>query len=112
MIPSTANQPVYQADQAMLQSIHHCREQVHSFCKQNMHKYVRIQTTANEMYEGAIVGVDDHHVYVDVSQTPMGMRAFYPAPYYPGPVIQPYNPYYSSTVLPLVLYSLLAISLI
>jgi|DewCreStandDraft_2_1066082.scaffolds.fasta_scaffold17233_2 small nuclear ribonucleoprotein (snRNP)-like protein len=113
MNPSIANQLIYQADQNMLQSIHHCREKVSNICKDHMHKNVRIQTTAGETYEGTIVGLDDHFIYLDVSQNTVGMRAFYPSPYpyYPGPVIPPYNPY-QSTVLPLVLYSLLAISLI
>jgi hypothetical protein len=111
MNTSVAIQPLYQADQADLQSIHHCRENVHEFCKDHIHKCVRIQTTTGEMHEGTLVGIDDHFVYLDISQAPIGMRSFYPYPYYPGPVIQPYNPYYS-TVLPLVLYSLLAISLI
>lgn len=105
MNPTIANPPIYQADQAMLQSIHQCREKVQVVCKHHMHKVVRIHVTTGEMHEGMIVGVDDHYVYLDVSQAPMGMR------FYPGPVIYPYNPYYS-TVLPLVLFSLLAISLI
>lgn len=104
--PAIANQPIYQADQAMLQSIHHGREKMHEACKHHMHKCVRIHTTMGEMHEGVIVGFDDHFLYLDVSQAPMGMRFF------PGPVIQPYYPYYSSQILPLVLFNLLAISLI
>lgn len=104
--PAVANQPIYQADNAMLQSINQCREKMHGACKHHMHKRVRVHTTAGEMHEGAIVGFDDHFLYLDVSQGPVGMR------FYPGPFVQPYNPYYSSQILPLVLFNLLAISLI
>jgi hypothetical protein len=103
--PTIANQPIYQADHAMLQSIHHGREKVHEACKHYMHKYVCIHTTTGE-HDGVIVGFDDHFLYLDVTQAPMGMR------FYPGPVFQPYNPYYSSVILPLVLFDLLTISLI
>jgi hypothetical protein len=104
--PAIATQPIYQADQAMLQSIHHGREQMHGVCKHHMHMYVRIHTTTGEMHEGVLVGFDNHFLYLDVSQSPMGMR------FYPGPFIQPYNPYYSSQIVPLVLFDLLVISLI
>jgi hypothetical protein len=104
--PVIANQPIYQADHAMLQSMNQGREKLHGACRNHMHKLVCIRTTTGDMHEGVIVGFDDHFLYLDVSQGHMGMR------FYPGPVIQPYNPYYSSQILPLVLFNLLAISLI
>jgi hypothetical protein len=110
MNPSIANQPVYQADPTIMQSIQHCRERVHSICKHHMHKCVRIHTMSGELHEGTIVGFDDHFLYLDISLNANSMRQYYPTPIYPTPVV-PYNPYYS-TVLPLVLYNLLAISLL
>ena len=106
MNPLIATQPVYQADMDVLQSIHHCREKIQFICRQHMHRCVHVQTTSGQVYEGTVVGVDEHHLYLDLSQTQSGMRQ-YPYPY----PIPAYNPY-ASSILPLVLYNLLVISLL
>ena len=74
MNPLIATQPVYQADMDVLQSIHHCREKIQFICRQHMHRCVHVQTTSGQVYEGTVVGVDEHHLYLDLSQTQSGMR--------------------------------------
>lgn len=73
----------------------------HSVCKSCLNRRVRIETRYGDSYEGQIVHVDDHYVYLQVDEA--DARAFLP---------QSYNPFFNQTVLPLVLFNLLTISLL
>ncbi|WP_010277439.1 LSm family protein [Paenibacillus senegalensis] len=70
-------------------------------CKTCMNRKVRVETRLGETYEGHIVHVDDHYVYLRLDQEQS--RAFFPGAY---------NPFFNQTVLPLVLFNLLTITLL
>ena len=95
---------VYEADSSLVQAVHQCREKIHHVCRQHMNKRVRVRTMGGQMFEGVIVGVDEHWLYLDTAGG-LPRQPFVPyPPYY-------YNPY-ASTILPLALFDLLAIALI
>lgn len=104
-----AAQAVYEADASMMQTVQYCRERIHHVCKQYMNHRVQVRTVQGQIYEGTLSGFDELHLYLDTSMPTYGNRQFFPGPY-PTPYL-PYNPYYS-TILPLVLFDLLAITLL
>ncbi|MDT3426689.1 hypothetical protein J2Z22_002223 [Paenibacillus forsythiae] len=107
---------IYQADPAALHHVKKVRESMHGSLKPYINRKVRIQTIDGVTHEGFISGIDEGHLYLTVtvaasSTTTTTTRGFY-NPYYP-----PYPPYYpvnpiGNVILPLVLYNLLAISLL
>ncbi len=99
-------QTVYQLETRDAEAISRCKERIHSICTEYLQRPVRVYTVHGHRYEGTIVNVDDHYVYLQLS-TEHG-RALLPGPY-ANPF---YNPYYGNVILPLVLFDLLAISLI
>lgn len=105
-------QLVFQSDPNAMKIMQDTWEKVHGVCKNYLNHNTRIQTIHGQVYEGMIVHVDRHHVFLKVQTNPNGSRQFnytpYPSPYYPYP---PFNPY-ANTILPLVLYELLVISLL
>jgi len=68
------------------------------------------------MHEGTIAGVDNKHLYLNLGVNEQMQRGYYNPyqPYYPGPGPYPgsYPPYNNNVILPLVLFELLAISLL
>jgi hypothetical protein len=109
-VQPTAILPIYQADSTAVQAIQQCRAKLHHICRQHMNRPVQIQTLQGQVHTGMMVGIDDHYLYLDMSAT-AGMR--YPI-YPPYPQYPPYTPYdpYASSIVPLVLFNLLAISLL
>jgi type IV secretory pathway VirB9-like protein len=99
-------QVVYQADQSLLQAMQSMRAKVMEQSKQCMHRPVRVQTIQGHQLEGTVVHLDHQYMYLRVEMNPQALRQF--NPYY-NPY---YNPYTSGVILPLVLYELLAISLL
>ncbi|MBT2293695.1 hypothetical protein J7E73_32305 [Paenibacillus albidus] len=103
---------IYQADPAAVQHLHGVRESLHQCCKPYMNHHVCVQTLDGQMHEGVLAGMDGRHVYLNVTAPEMSRGFFnpypgiYPSPYYPG------VPYGGNAILPLVLFELLAISLI
>ncbi|MCZ8518357.1 MULTISPECIES: hypothetical protein [Paenibacillus] len=107
-MPTSAQQPqaIYEADTTVIDTLHKCREQIHSICTQHLHKPVRVHTTHGQYHEGVIVHIDAYHIYLQLP--PEHSRALFPGPYgYP-----PFNPYYNNVILPLALFDLLTIALL
>jgi hypothetical protein len=96
-------QPLYQADPALVQSVKSARDRVHDVARHCLNRPVRVHTMAGHVHEGVIVHVDDDHLYIRVTvhdQT----RGFF------NPLASAYA--YNDVILPLVLYNLLAITLL
>ncbi|OGX68109.1 MAG: hypothetical protein A2189_04860 [Paenibacillus sp. RIFOXYA1_FULL_44_5] len=93
-------QIVYKADSSVAETLAQTKQAVYDTCRNLMHRHVHVQTINGHQLEGTIVHVDDLHVYVQIQNTGVN-RAFFP----------PYNPY-AQTILPLVLYELLVITLL
>lgn len=107
---------IYQADPAVVQHLHGVRESLHHSCRPYLNHKVSVQTIDGQMHEGTIAGMDNKHMYLMVEGTTDMVRGYYnpyykpyPGPGYPYPY--PY-PYPGNAILPLVLFELLAISLI
>lgn len=99
---------LYKADPDLVQSFQKVREQMHKMCHQAMNRRVRAETIDGQVFEGNLVQVNGSTLFLQ-------MDAFRPYPYgpgpYPTPYPYPYNPY-SNVILPLVLYDLLALTLL
>lgn len=94
--------PVYQADPSHVPTLLEIKRKAREIVLQFLNRHVRIQLLDGRSFEGMIVNVDEHYVYIQLPLDHSQTRAFYP----------PYNPYYSNAILPLVLYELLVISLL
>lgn len=98
-------QPIYEMDANALEMLSKCKEKIHHVCSQHMHKPVRVQTVHGQYHDGIIVHIDSYYIYLQM--LPGHSRAILPGSYgYPF-----YNPY-SNVILPLVLFDLLAITLL
>ena len=111
--PYSMAQPIYEADSSIMHTLHKCRDHIHEICRQHMNRRVQVTTVHGQQHTGHIVGFDDHYLYLDISMT-VEMRSFFPQPFppgfpsYPAPVYDPF----AQTILPLVLFNLLTISLL
>lgn len=106
-MPYSNPKVIYEADTAHVETVRSLREKLHGVCKtQLMNKYVKVQTLDGHEYEGVIVFVDGGQIYLSLAEDHPQDSRFFP---YPNPY-QPFNP--ASAVLPLVLYDLLAITLL
>ncbi|WP_379151212.1 hypothetical protein [Paenibacillus sp. sgz5001063] len=109
--PSTV---IYQADPAVVSHLHTVRESLHHSCKPYLNHYVNVQTIDGQMHEGTIAGMDNKHLYLKIPETADMVRGYY-NPYfkpYPGPGYPYPGVVNNNVILPLVLFELLAISLI
>ncbi|MFK7694653.1 hypothetical protein [Paenibacillus sp. HJGM_3] len=95
---------IYKAKAEVHKLIKQCKEEAYHACKQYLNRYVRLERTNGAVHEGYIVHVDADYVYLHLPQ----QQTRYFNPYYPGYG----NYFYNSTVLPLVLFDLLAITLL
>ncbi|MDF2923340.1 MAG: hypothetical protein K0R57_2254 [Paenibacillaceae bacterium] len=112
MASAPTPQVIYEADQAHVDTVKTVREKLHGICKKKlMHKHVMVRTIDGHQYEGVIVFVDDGNLYLNLAQDENLNRAYYYrfTPYGPVPYA-PFNP--GAAILPLVLYNLLAITLL
>ncbi|GIQ70953.1 hypothetical protein DUZ99_06635 [Xylanibacillus composti] len=132
----TGQQPrvVYQADDSLVQSVRKMRDHCHSVGRHIVNRPVRVQTMDGQTFEGTVVKLEGGILYMQTNinqpQAPAAYsglpasgdyRAYpglpgYGAGFGPGFGYAPgffpaYNPYYQ-TILPLVLYELLVISLL
>jgi hypothetical protein len=103
---------IYAAEKDIVDLMHKTRDKVHGACRHCMNHPVRVETIDGDVYEGMIINADKYHIYL---QPHTAGRAHVhmtrsPYPYAPG-VYPPYNPY-AQQILPLVLFNLLAITLI
>jgi hypothetical protein len=108
---------IYQADPAVVQHLHGVRESLHHSCKPYLNHKVKVQTLDGMTHEGTIAGMDSKNMYLMVTVTMDTPRGFYNPYYKPYPGLgYPYPPYpgpvNNNVILPLVLFELLAISLI
>ncbi|RED55723.1 hypothetical protein [Cohnella lupini] len=104
----TANEqltPIYKCDNQHHETLKSIKDHVHHLCSHHANRWVKVETMDGDVFEGHIVHCDRGIVYLSLSNEGYA-RGFFPGPY-PGPV----NPY-NNFVLPLVLFNLLAISLI
>jgi hypothetical protein len=118
--PGQQQNVIYQADPAVVQHLHGVREALHNSCKPHLNHPVKVQTLDGQVHEGTIAGVDNKHLYLNVTVTADMSRGYYNPyykpyyPHYPYPHYPGYYPGYypGNALLPLVLYDLLAISLL
>jgi hypothetical protein len=95
-------QPVYQAENEIAGMMKQHHNKALDCCSKHLGRYVRVQTIHGQQFEGTIVNVDAHYVYLSVSQD---QGAGHRSPFW--------NPYaYKNAILPLVLYELLVIALL
>jgi hypothetical protein len=94
---------IYEAKPDCQKVVKQAKEEAYQACSQYVNRYVRLQRMSGDSFEGYIVHVDPEFVYLQVPQQ-QPARGFF-NPYYP-------NYYYNNTVLPLVLFDLLAITLL
>ncbi|USB34555.1 hypothetical protein [Paenibacillus sp. YPG26] len=95
------NQVVYQANPNMAQQLKGIKDQIRNLCSIHLNRPVKVVTIDGYTYEGIIVSADDRFLYLSV--TVQGDQRFLGAP---GSF------YYNNTILPLVLYELLVITLL
>lgn len=116
-------QVIYEADQTHVETVKTLREKIHSVCKsQLMHKHVKVHTLDGHEYEGVIVFIDGGQLYLslaedeELSRSPVPYGPLSPYSPYPHPPYPPHHPYPpfnpGGAILPLVLYDLLAITLL
>ncbi|MCM2532156.1 hypothetical protein NDK43_06810 [Neobacillus pocheonensis] len=93
---SPGTQPMQILHRTHPQMVHHLkslRDHLLNLCRLYVNKEVRVETIDGHVYEGIIVNCDKGHLYLSVSN--------------PNRVFTPYTP----SIMPLVLYDLLVISL-
>lgn len=95
-------QVLYRADTAIVDTLRTVKKRLCDICESCTGRHVRVQTMDGRVYDGIIRHHEDCVLYLELSSP--GYRAFWSP-------IAPYNPYYN-TILPLVLYELLVISLL
>ena len=93
---------IYEANKEFVEMVKKAREKCHSICSGHFYRPVRVETVHGETYEGRIVNIDNHCLYLEVTHDTRQFPFFSPFGF---------NPYYS-TILPLVLFDLLTISLL
>ncbi|TVX96914.1 hypothetical protein [Cohnella terricola] len=93
--------PIYQCDGDLHRTLQSLKDHLHQVCAHHANRPVRIETIDGDVFEGHIMHCDRGILYLGLS------NEGYERAFFPGPV----NPY-SNFVLPLVLFNLLAISLI
>lgn len=104
-------QVLYQADRNTVESIRSIRDRLHNVCRRHLNQFVRVQTFDGETIIGRIVQCERGMIHLAVPGFG-GQRQLYGYPYgvpY-GPYGSPY--FYNDVILPLVLYELLAITLL
>lgn len=92
---------IYEAKPECKKAVHQAKEEAFHACSQYVNRYVRLQRMNGNTHEGYIVHVDPEFVYLHVPQQDTN-RLYSPFQNY----------YYNTTVLPLVLFDLLAITLL
>lgn len=103
---------IYAVEKDVVELLHKTRERVHGLCRQYMNRPVQIETVDGEVFEGMIINVDRHYIYLQSTAAATHVHmARTPYPYTPGTYYPQYNPY-AQQILPLVLFNLLAITLI
>lgn len=89
---------LYQADQAWTEHVKKHRQKLAGICGRHLNRPVRVQTIDGHTYEGTIVGTDGCHLHLMTRPTEHDHRFF--------------GPYAANSILTLVLYELLVITLL
>ncbi|GIO32572.1 MULTISPECIES: hypothetical protein [Paenibacillus] len=93
-------QPVlYQAEPHVAQTVKSIRDRVSQICRHYRNQAVRVQTLDGQVYEGVLTHCEKGMLYISI-------------PYPSGQQGQARGLYYNNVILPLVLYELLAITLL
>ncbi|ANS75048.1 hypothetical protein AWM70_10900 [Paenibacillus yonginensis] len=110
---------IYELHPDTVNSMKGVREQLHQCCGKYLNHDVSVRTMDGHVFEGNITALDGGHLYLSVAAQPstQGPSPDKRALYYghPRPPFYPYPyPYYNPgrVILPLVLYELLAVSLL
>ncbi|MBW5445948.1 hypothetical protein GE107_07730 [Cohnella sp. CFH 77786] len=85
---------IYQADSAWCEQVRSAREKLSRVCARCSNRLVRVQTIDGHVYEGTVVGTSGSYLYL----MPRDTRFF--------------GPWAAGFILPLVLFDLLAITLL
>lgn len=112
-------QVLYQADRDTVESIRSMRNRLHNVCRRHLNQFVRVQTFDGETIIGRIVQCERGMIHLAVPGFGGGgfgggfggQRQPYGYPF--GTPYSPFgSPVYNDVILPLVLYELLAITLL
>ncbi|KIL36638.1 hypothetical protein SD71_06400 [Cohnella kolymensis] len=98
MLTDAARDPnaIYKADSHWCEQVRKTRQKLAGACSHCLHRRVRVETIDGKSYEGVIVGHDNTYLHLAT-----GQNRFYG-----------YGPYSAGFILPLVLFDLLAITLL
>jgi hypothetical protein len=124
---------LFKADPTIVQHLKTAKSNLYQLCSQHIGRRVRVETIDGQTLEGVIVQLDENHLFLNVMPESMYRSpayAPYAAPYaggygaygpfgggYGGYGYGPYAGYggynpYTNTILPLVLFNLLTVSLL
>ncbi|MBM7567542.1 hypothetical protein [Paenibacillus sacheonensis] len=95
--------PIYQCNAEAHQMLRSINDHLHQLCGQHANRLVKVETVDGDVFEGHIVHCDKSILYICLSNEGYA-RGFFPG--------GGFNPYYNNPVLPLVLFNLLAITLL
>ncbi len=101
---------IFRREPEEIELLKSCKLKAHEVCCKHIGRRVRVQMLDGTCFEGELAGSDEDHAYLRIDFAPGPAQTDRQFPYYSYPPYY-YNPYYS-TILPLVLFNLLAISLI
>ncbi|SFT26942.1 hypothetical protein [Paenibacillus sp. BC26] len=96
--------PIYQCDAKVHHTLRSVNDHLHQLCANHVNRLVKIETMDGDVFEGHIVHCDKSILYICLSNEGVH-RGFFP-----GPGVPPQT--YNNVILPLVLFNLLAISLL
>lgn len=96
MLTGSARSPntIYTADSHWCDQVRRTRQRLAGVCAQCVNRRVRVETIDGQIYEGVVVGYDNTYLHLSTNQN----RFF--------------GPYSAGFILPLVLFDLLAITLL
>lgn len=92
------NAPLYEADSAWVGNAKQLRQRLSDICGRHHNRSVRVETIDGHIYEGTVAGIDGCHLHLAVSPSTMDARFF--------------GPFAAGSILTLVLYELLVITLL
>ncbi|MGU3473670.1 hypothetical protein ACLBWT_21275 [Paenibacillus sp. D51F] len=99
---AVAAEPFYKCESHVHHTLQSVKSHLHQLCSQHANRLVKVETIDGDVFEGYIVHCHKSILCIRLSNEGCS-RAFLP-----GSV----NPYYNNVILPLVLFDLLAITLL
>ncbi|MGN7457313.1 hypothetical protein ACTHPH_21080 [Paenibacillus pasadenensis] len=101
--PTPAPTRVYHCESDHHETLLGVKQRLQALCAEHAYRLVKVETMDGDVYEGKIVLCDRSIMFLQLSNEGLS-RAFLPGP--PNPY------FYNNVILPLVLFDLLAITLI